>query len=197
MAPGEVLVSGDRIMSPDSQSTLTVDRDGGLRLRSSFSLLWEKFALDKGQTKLIMQTDGNLVLYDSSNSPIWASNTVRVPDGLDYISTAMKEGVLYPGQNIATADRNYWLALQTDGNLVLYSAKKGAVWSTGTSNKEVSFLALQTDGNLVLYSADYRPIWASNTDGRDVQRLIVQPDGNLVLYRANGTPVWATNTVQR
>ena len=163
MAPGEVLVSGDRIMSPDSQSTLTVDRDGGLRLRSSFSLLWEKFALDKGQTKLIMQTDGNLVLYDSSNSPIWASNTVRVPDGLDYISTAMKEGVLYPGQNIATADRNYWLALQTDGNLVLYSADYRPIWASNTDGRDVQRLIVQPDGNLVLYRANGTPVWATNT----------------------------------
>lgn len=55
---------------------------------------------------MILQTDGNLVVYDRSGHPLWSTRT--------------------SGSGGANQ-----LAMQDDGNLVLYGAS-GAVWSTGT-----------------------------------------------------------------
>ena len=54
----------------------------------------------------VMQSDGNLVLYDSGSCPLWASNTSGNPGAT--------------------------FAVQSDGNLVVYSAAAKALWSSGS-----------------------------------------------------------------
>ncbi|MBK7860664.1 MAG: hypothetical protein IPJ65_19095 [Archangiaceae bacterium] len=86
----------------------------------------------------------------------------------------------------------YWLALQGDGNLVLYANNPvRARWSTRTFVTGVR-LEMQGDGNLVLYQGT-RPLWASNTSGHPGAMLAMQDDGNLVLYQG-GRAIWATHT---
>jgi hypothetical protein len=78
---------------------------------------------------LVMQNDGNLVLYQGipaqSLQPLWSTNT--------------------QGTTGQTA------AMQTDGNFVLYDASSTALWSSTTQNNPGSYLAVQTDGNAVVY----------------------------------------------
>ncbi|KAJ3709180.1 hypothetical protein LUZ61_012885 [Rhynchospora tenuis] len=52
-----------------------------------------------------MQNYGDLVIYDGSNTPVWASNTKR-------------------------GHGNYVLILQRDRNVVIYG---GAMWAAGTN----------------------------------------------------------------
>jgi len=92
-----------------------------------------------GRFQLVMQTDGNLVLYQAGVGAIWHSVTFNT-DG----------------------DR---AVMQTDGNLVVYGPS-GALFHTGTWGNPGAFLAVQDDGNLVVYSAGGAPLWASGTDGR-------------------------------
>ena len=61
---------------------------------------------------LILQTDGDLVVYDSKGSPFWSTGKRRFGD-----------------------DRAKWghrLILQNDRNLVLYTAAGLAIWGTKT-----------------------------------------------------------------
>ena len=91
-----------------------------------------------GQFQLILQSDGNLVLYRMANHhPLWASNT----DGTDAMRAIM----------------------QMDGNFVLYNFHGHALWASGTDGKPNSFLIMQDDGNLVIYQP-HVPIWASGTN---------------------------------
>lgn len=255
---GGILRKDDYLLSADSHSALALQSDGNLALYASFKLVWQSEALGAEVDRVIMQTDGNLVIYDGSSRPLWATNTTGNPgawlalqaDGnlVVYSSTnvvlwasntqnnpnlasdsptmapaAGANGRLYPGQSLVSADRRYRLALQPDGNLVLYSPNRAlwfsgtsgrttaflalqadgnlvlysptqALWSTGTNGKQIAFLALQPDGNLVLYDHSAQPLWASNTDRSGLTRLIVQPDGNLVLYDQSNIPRWNTGT---
>jgi hypothetical protein len=102
-----------------------------------------------GNHVLIMQGDGNLVLYTVTapgvTAAIWASNTVTP----------------------ANHPRERHLAImQGDGNFVVYRRNGSPLWATGTENNAGAFLAVQDDGNLVVYSAGGSPLWASNTAGR-------------------------------
>ncbi len=90
-----------------------------------------------GQYVLMLQADGNLVLYEGDNQPVWASQT--------------------DGQDVATA------TMQDDGNLVLYSSGGDPVWASQTDGHGGAVLVLQDDRNLVLYDADGSPIWATDT----------------------------------
>ncbi|MFD9794926.1 hypothetical protein ACFWXK_28715 [Streptomyces sp. NPDC059070] len=86
--------------------------------------------------RLIMQSDGNLVIYDEFNRARWASNTV--------------------GQG--------WEArLQTDGNFVVYTRSNRPVWASNTAGRPGSRLVVQDDGNVVVYDGS-RAVWASGTN---------------------------------
>jgi hypothetical protein len=85
-------------------------------------------------TRLVMQTDGNVVLH-STGGALWATNTVG-------------RGGKY-------------LQMQTDGNLVLRSASGAALWTNGRSGSG-SELVMQADGNLVEYIAGHA-VWSSGT----------------------------------
>jgi hypothetical protein len=95
----------------------------------------EHLTSDNHQYRLVMQRDGNLVLYDQRRQPLWASNT--------------------QGQRVERC------IMQRDGNLVLYLRNGQPVWASNTAGKPGSYLVVQDDGNMVIY----RPqgVWASNT----------------------------------
>jgi hypothetical protein len=98
---------------------------------------------DNGSFQLIMQQDGNLVLYKTVNlaaTAIWASQT--------------------NGQQVGQCN------MQTDGNLVIYTADQKPIWASHTNGHNGSHLEVQDDGNVVIYTANQKPIWATNTQGR-------------------------------
>ena len=97
-----------------------------------------------GRFHLLLQSDGNLVLYDGTpgQNPISATSTWNLP-----------------------ADRRPTHAdMQTDGNFVLYNDANQAAWATGTVGTFINpYLEVQDDGNLVIYHNGRTPIWGSGT----------------------------------
>jgi hypothetical protein len=90
-----------------------------------------------GRFSLDMQaTDGNLVLYFGSDA-LWSSTTSG-----------------HAGDHAS---------MQTDGNLVVYSATSTALWQAETSGNAGAYLVMQSDGNLVIYSASQVALWSSGT----------------------------------
>lgn len=64
---------------------------------------------------------------------------------------------LRQNQEIRSANGQYRLTLQPDGNLVLYRNGTQALWASGTSGRpEITRCAMQIDGNLVLYDNNNR-----------------------------------------
>jgi hypothetical protein len=100
--------------------------------------------------------------------------------------------MLKRGQSLTSGTGEYKLAMQDDGNLVLYAGNK-ALWASNTDGQAVEKCVMQSDGNLVLYLYNGKPVWASNTNGKPNSYLLVQNDGNVVIYH-NQSAVWATNT---
>ena len=97
----------------------------------------EKITSSDGNFYLLMQRDGNLVLYDKGNQAYWATDTV--------------------GSNASFA------AMQSDGNFVLYTNDGRPVWASNTDGHHNSYIIIQNDRNLVIYQDNNNPIWASNT----------------------------------
>ncbi len=94
---------------------------------------------ENGKIRLVMQQDGNLVLYRTEDMvAIWATNT-----------------------NGSGAESAHLLF---DGNFVLWNALHDVKWATNTSGHSNAILVLQNDGNMVMYDGD-APIWATNTVG--------------------------------
>ncbi|WP_327070435.1 hypothetical protein [Kitasatospora sp. NBC_01302] len=165
-------------------------------------------SLTDNDTTLVMQPDGNLVLYlvapnGRQQAALWSSKTW--------------------GNNGAYA------LMQTDGNLVVYRQGKtdtaDALWSSWTWGHNGAYTVL-VDGDLMLGtdSAD-QPLWQTSTgfiptqvngsytdtpsdtlaSGQGLAAntwvesastwLFMQPDGNLVLYRKHdGAALWSSGT---
>ena len=84
-----------------------------------------------------LQGDGNFVVYDSGNRPVWASGT----DGSGAVHVLM----------------------QADGNLVVYNQHGQAKWSSGTyinSPCEMCRLEL-TDGGKLELTRNFQRVWSS------------------------------------
>ena len=89
-----------------------------------------------GVFNLVMQSDGNLVLFQALRA-LWSTNT---------------EGI-----------NNIWdVVMQADGNLVMLDVLNNPVWQTGTAGNPGAEVVLQSDGNLVIYPpGSTQAIWAS------------------------------------
>ncbi|MGW1157642.1 hypothetical protein ACWD48_05245 [Streptomyces sp. NPDC002519] len=94
-------------------------------------------------TRLVMQPDGNVVIYRKHDGKaLWSTGTY--------------------GHSGAYA------SMQTDGNLVVYSSTGSALWSTHTNGHAGAYALLQSDGNFVVYASTGGPgkggaLWAGNT----------------------------------
>jgi peptidoglycan hydrolase-like protein with peptidoglycan-binding domain len=88
----------------------------------------------------------------------------------------------------------YTLAMQGDGNLVLYW-KNHALWATHTRKHAGDFAALQRDGNFVIYQGR-RALWSSESSrGADMAYYLkLQNDGNFVIYSPAKSAIWESNT---
>ena len=103
-------------------------------LRNQSLQVNQSIVSQNGAYILLMQSDGNLVLYTSAWRPLWATNTVGT------------------GANVAI--------MQGDGNFVLYTPGGRAVWHTNTWGTAADRLIVQNDGNLVVYSPGGQVFWA-------------------------------------
>lgn len=103
------------------------------------------------------------------------------------------EIILYAGQQMNSADGRFGLAMQTDGNLVIYGPD-GAMWWTSTNGGPDRRMVMQADGNLVVYNSANQALWASWTHNNPGATLSLQNDGNLVIRNSAGTPIWSSNS---
>lgn len=142
----------------NERTVFTLDDDGNITLSADGQEFWRAITrqqpprtiqdrLEGGQilrrgeflisqnrkSKLIMQDDGNFVLYIDSD-PAWSSDT----------------------QNAE------FVMLQKSGNLVVYSRSSEEQWSAGAHGEGNPSLIMQDDGNAVIYSAG-KAIWSSGT----------------------------------
>ena len=98
------LFVNEYLESSNKQYRLYLQEDGNIVLRDTQTkaALWSSKTNGKGGTHLVLQGDGNLVLYTDTQSAVWASNTVN--------SGAIR------------------LELHDNGYLALYKGENTAVW---------------------------------------------------------------------
>jgi hypothetical protein len=117
---------------------------------------------------LVMQHDGNLVLYGSQ--AWWATNT----------------------WNTQTQDLNY-AVLQNDGNFVEYAFAGNALWSSGSYDYSDEDVVMQGDGNLVVYRADGSVPFATTGQSWLKTPITLGTDGNCA--NPNGYPLISETTI--
>jgi hypothetical protein len=220
----EALFAGAALTAKTRPLTLTLQSDGDLVLARDGIPVWTSGTAGRDVTSAVMQEDGNLVLHGPGGT-VWASGTgdtpgarlvleddgnaaivgkrraVRWTTGTPVWPAGGRTDTLWPPDALAPKDRlrapsgAIELALQTDGNLVLYDSGT-AIWASGTNGQTVTQLAMQADGDLALLGPA-GVVWNSRTSGSPGARLVVQDDGNAVVYAIDGRPVWSTGTAER
>lgn len=111
LGSNQSLAKNGSIVSKDGRYKLVLQEDGNVVLYKGKTAVWSTKTQGKAVTKLTMQTDGNLVLYGFANKAVWSSKSVK-----------------------GTA-HTYKLFIQNDGNLVIYNSRGKATWSSKTHEK--------------------------------------------------------------
>ena len=105
--PGDGLVPGTEIYSPDGSFQFKMQVDGNLVLYALNSIpVWNSGTSGHPEIwDVVMQSDGNFVMYNKDGGVIWATNT----------SGPVAE-----------------LKIQIDGNVVMYAEGGQVLWATNT-----------------------------------------------------------------
>jgi hypothetical protein len=95
-----------------------------------------------GKSRLTLQTDGNLVVYDETGKARWAASWTN-PQVMGHGSHADFQGF--------------------DGNFVVYSVGTAPLWASNTCCRTGAVLAVQADGNVVIYDSNNTPLWETHS----------------------------------
>ncbi len=171
---------------PEGTQKLIMQGDGNLVLYIDGKAFFHTRTFGNPGASVVMQDDGNVVVYSSAGKALWASRTIASYGSAFRDGEGDLNGYLRPGWYLTSPNGRYRLVMQGDGNLVLYSGS-GAIWHTRTHGNPGAFFAIQGDGNLVVYSAG-KALWNSGSV-RSVEyvELQVQNNGNVVNYGWSGT----------
>lgn len=184
------LYAGQALVSPNGSHRLVMQGDGNLVLYRGAAALFSTETGGNPGARAVMQRDGNLVVYSRTGWPLWNSGPVETGGPR--------------------------LVVQDDGNAVIYTAYGIPVWSvwtrrTGYSASTIGigyslrvgqrlvapdgvhFASMQSDGNFVVYRGS-TALWSTRTFGPN-HRVVLQADGNLVLYSATGRALWNSRSV--
>jgi hypothetical protein len=212
---GQTLSSGRELTSPNGLFHAVMQRDGNLVGYGPAGAIWSTGTRGIGNS-LVLQDDGNAVIYGADGSAKWASgtrgggHTIELDDSgvleirnagdeLVWDSQAALPGsVLYAPNHLETDDLlrsddgHYRAVMQADGNFVVYGPT-GATWQTATSGVESSFEFFE-DGTAKVVAGNGAITWSGRPGAGGVApfRLVMQSDGNLVEYDGQGRAVWSS-----
>ncbi|MGH3941920.1 MAG: hypothetical protein ACRDTG_25530 [Pseudonocardiaceae bacterium] len=108
LLPGQELRVDRELVSDNGWLNLVLQGDGNLVLSRTqvAQPLWASNTSGQPVNRVVMQDDGNLVVYSPQEVPLWAT---------------MTNG--HPGA---------WIVLQNDGNLVVYDSADNKLWASDT-----------------------------------------------------------------
>ena len=90
-----------------------------------------------------------------------------------------------------SANNQYMLVMQKDGNLVIYKiGNSHALWATGTYG---SYAEFNNDNNLYVKDANNNIVWTSASSNRTASMLTLGDDGVLTISH-NGAPTWTSKS---
>ena len=192
--------SGTNRLTP--RYTTIITPNGEYILKDEDTELWKNTENSKGNGTytLIMQDDGNLVLYDSANHPYWASGTNKIQGPANEVRNATNS-VTSGFYSVTIKDKltsnngRFHVDTQSDGNLVVYDGTT-PLWASGTNQPSQYTTRITSDGEYILKDDNNRVLWGSKTAGKGIAPFTLQmrDDGNLVLYDSLNKALWASGT---
>ncbi len=169
--------------------------DGNFVLYQGGSAVWHTHTNGQPNAVLQLQDSGVLavvlngaVLWSSLASATGPSTPTPSPTPANPSGVQVIGGTsLNSNTPVISSNGQHRLAMQADGNLVLYS-NGAVVWATGTNGRANTSAVMQPDGNFVLYEGT-TPLWTTQTNGHPGAVLELRDDGALVVVQA-GVVLW-------
>jgi predicted phage tail protein len=182
--------------------------------------LGDELVSPNGWFKLVIGTDGNVIIVTKAAKGLWATGTEGNPGArLVYMSAPgtvvtppnvpssdfptipprpnkLDPGdTLQPGQWLQSANNWYRAGMQTDGNLVVHSKSNEVIWTSKTNGnpgaRAVHFNSGAPAGVFAVISTDNRILWQCPKKGTG--GVVIGNDGNLNLLDSSGAVVWNCN----
>lgn len=182
---GSEFSEGQYLASPNGKYNLVMQSDGNLVLYQAGTALWASNTGGPGR-RVVMQDDGNLVIYSGSTA-VWSTSTGGF--GASELILQDDANVVIYREGVATWSRF--------GGYVGNELVPGTTLAPGEVRKSPNqryTLAMQTDGNLVMRDeTTHESVWASSTVGPN-RRAIMRADGNLGVYQGSDAK-WSSETV--
>ncbi len=188
--PKTTLYHGDSVTSSDGRFRLAFEEDGNLvlRLLANGKELWSSGTAGSQANRVVMQGDGNLVIYSDGNLAINGNST---PATITVWASDSDSEVR------RQADRQAWstLTLQNDGNLVLRSNNGTVVWASNTDwanapNNVIAGVAI--DQQHFVLTQDGKITRLSATSGREhVGGGMLGPEDRFVSLAATKSQLYA------
>jgi hypothetical protein len=138
---------------------------------------------------------GTLTLYTVDASLRLTATQLGSDDspGLDSRDRLNPGDFLGPTDTLESANGQFTLELQSDGNVVLADAGANVLWASGTAGRAPGRASMQSDGNFVIYDSDSRFVWNTGTVTPG-SHIVLQDDGRLAIYSPSGSLLWAVNS---
>lgn len=198
------LTGGSTQYSYSGNATTTTDPAGKLRrtINDPFGQLSETDEPDvvtsqNSANYLTLQTDGNFVLYNPQNQPLWSTMTWGTTDGPAYVEDdgdlvlyqfrwsagtyRFPNGTTIPPVWCSVGDTLYVGQMLTEGQCLV--SKTGMTF------------AQMNNGELQIYDYQLSQLtWVSSTYGHPGGYAVMQADGRLVIYSATNTQLWSSPT---
>ncbi|KAN0037567.1 hypothetical protein ACTFIV_002920 [Dictyostelium citrinum] len=185
-----------------------VTEDGDLKVEESHSkrIMWQtNNGLHKNQGKFFVQLSitGQLLVCNKNRWVVWATQSIHptnqkingpfseVPNILlqnQLLKSDVNDGILFDKTN------NYFLKMQSDGNIVIYQkdgSNNNVVWASHTNvgpSRGPFHLKMQDDGNLCAYDNKNAYLWGTGTNGKGYKGQYwaeVKSNGQLIVHDAN------------
>lgn len=209
---------------PSSANALTVPITSNFVVKdhlypSQYLHLGEYLCSSNGEYTFTLQMDGNLVLSNSINQVLWASNTSGMPVSRFIVNanTNALELLNSAGQAIWSASmrktgyygQGQMIIVTNNGTVNGYDYYGNPTWATNKLYEGTKLLAgqelaagssspfklkMQNDGNLVLRFNNMFVLWSTNTSGNPGSYCTMQHDNNLVIYNSANQAIWASGT---
>ena len=192
---GQSMAVENPILSTDRRYSFKFQSDGNLVLYDNGLPTWNSGTYNSGiGGRVIMQPDGNLVLYGSNNVPLWNAGTYGNPGA--YLKVDGGAGVYNSGGSLlkSLSGRSVPRPSSTD----IVGPDQALIYSIPVLSQDSRCsLTFDYGGVLVVY-CDRKKIWTTETPGSGTigigGRVLMQLDGNFVFYGKDGNPIWNSET---
>ncbi len=196
-----------------SNNPINVDtRNGGVSGTAEDDIFIDEVSFDLGVGALIstggdvtLTAPGRIVEVGSDAAADVAGNNITLSAAVARdpgANVLVSNEVLGAGQSIQSANGEFTLSMQNDGNLVVYGPFNGTdtiYWASGTNGSGANRAILNPNGSLEMFDAgdnlDYSTSSGATTTVNPQLRL--EDNGQVVIYRHDGQRVWESTLDNR